>query len=129
MVCSKNSSKREFYSNTNLPQETRKISNKQPNFTPKTTREKINKTQSKQKERNPNNQSRNKLDTKRTIEKINETKSWFFEKIKLINLQLIIIQFTHQERKRGLKLIKLEKKKETLQWTPQKYKELCVNIA
>ena len=102
---------------------------KQPNFTPKTTREKINKTQSKQKERNPNNQSRNKLDTKRTIEKINETKSWFFEKIKLINLQLIIIQFTHQERKRGLKLIKLEKKKETLQWTPQKYKELCVNIA
>ena len=36
MGCSKNSSKREVYSNTILPQETRKISNRQPNFTPKT---------------------------------------------------------------------------------------------
>ena len=30
-------SKREVYSNTILPQETREISNRQPNFTPKTT--------------------------------------------------------------------------------------------
>ena len=35
--CSKSSSKREVYSNTILPQETRKTSNRQPNFTPKTT--------------------------------------------------------------------------------------------
>ena len=34
---SKSSSKREIYSNTGLPQETRKISNKQPKFTPKGT--------------------------------------------------------------------------------------------
>jgi len=34
---SKSSSKREVYSNTILPQETRKTSNRQPNFTPKTT--------------------------------------------------------------------------------------------
>ena len=34
---SKRSSKREVYSNTILPQETRKTSNIQPNFTPKTT--------------------------------------------------------------------------------------------
>ena len=33
MGCSKSSSKREFYSNTILPQETRKISDKQPNLT------------------------------------------------------------------------------------------------
>ena len=47
MGCSKSSSKREFYSYTILPQETRKISNKQSNPTPKGTRErKINKTQS-----------------------------------------------------------------------------------
>ena len=39
MGCSKSSSKREVYSNTSLPQETRKISKKQPNFTPKVTRE------------------------------------------------------------------------------------------
>ena len=35
--CSKSSSKREVYSNTILPQETRKTSNRQPSFTPKTT--------------------------------------------------------------------------------------------
>ena len=34
-----NSSKREVYSNTILPQETRNISNKQPNLTPKAIRE------------------------------------------------------------------------------------------
>ena len=37
MGCSKSSSKRKVYSNTILPQETRKTSNRQPNFTPKTT--------------------------------------------------------------------------------------------
>jgi len=35
--CSKSSSKREVYSNAILPQETRKTSNRQPKFTPKTT--------------------------------------------------------------------------------------------
>ena len=35
MGCSKSSSKKEVYSNTILPQETRNISNKQPNLTPK----------------------------------------------------------------------------------------------
>ena len=35
----KSSYKREIYSNTILPQEIRKISNKQPNFTPKAIRE------------------------------------------------------------------------------------------
>ena len=39
-------SKRQVYSNTSLPQERRKISNKQPNLTPKGTRERgTNKTQ------------------------------------------------------------------------------------
>ena len=36
--CSKSSSKREVYNNTILPQETRKTSNRQPNFTPTTIR-------------------------------------------------------------------------------------------
>ena len=35
MGCSKSSSKKEVYSNTILPQETRKTSNRKPNFTPK----------------------------------------------------------------------------------------------
>ena len=38
MACSKSSSKTEVYSNTILPQETRNISNKQPNLTPKAIR-------------------------------------------------------------------------------------------
>ena len=37
MGCSESSSKREVYSNKILPQETRKTSSRQPNFTPKTT--------------------------------------------------------------------------------------------
>ena len=37
MRCSKSSSKREVHSNTILPQETRKTSNRRPNFTPKIT--------------------------------------------------------------------------------------------
>ena len=37
MGCSKSSSKREVYSNTILPQETRKTLNRQYNFTPETT--------------------------------------------------------------------------------------------
>ena len=39
----KSSSKREVYSNSVSPQETRKISNKQSNLTPKATIEKKNK--------------------------------------------------------------------------------------
>ena len=39
MGCSKSSSKREVYNNTILPQETRNISNKQSNRTPKAIRE------------------------------------------------------------------------------------------
>ena len=42
MGCSKSSSKREVYSNTILLQETRKTSNKQPNFTPKTNGKRTN---------------------------------------------------------------------------------------
>ena len=40
----KKNSKREVYSNTILPQETRKTSNRQPNFTPKTTEKRRTKT-------------------------------------------------------------------------------------
>ena len=40
MGCRKSNSKKEVYSNTMLPQETRKTTNRQPNFTPKTIRKK-----------------------------------------------------------------------------------------
>ena len=80
-----NSSKREVYSNKILPQETRKISNKQPVFTPKVTRERrTNKTQLVE-EIIKIRAEINEIEMKKTIAKINETKSWFFEKINKIN--------------------------------------------
>ena len=55
----KNSFKREIYSNTILPQET-KTSNRQANFTPKTTGKRKKKSKSQQKDRNHKDPSRNK---------------------------------------------------------------------
>ena len=47
MGCSKSTSKREVYNNTSLPQEIRKILNKQSNLTPRGTKKRrTNKTQS-----------------------------------------------------------------------------------
>ena len=58
---SKSSSNREVYTNKIIPQETIKITNKQPNLTPKAVLEKIiGKIQSLQEERNNKDESRNK---------------------------------------------------------------------
>ena len=46
----------------------------------------------------------NETETKKTIEKINETKSWFFEKINKIDKHLTRLT----KKKRGLKSIKLD---------------------
>ena len=81
--------KMEVYSNTNLPQETRKTSNKQSNLTPKGIRERrTNKPQSQQKERNQNIQIRNEKEMKEMIANINKTKRWFFEEINKIDKPL-----------------------------------------
>ena len=85
MGCTKSSSKREVYSNTILPQETRKTSNRQPNFTPKTTgkRRRTTKTPKirRRKEIIKIRAEVNEKEMKETILKINKTKSWFFKKI------------------------------------------------
>ena len=61
----------------------------------------------------------NEIEMKKTIEKINEMKSWFFEKINKIDKPLA----RHIKKKeRGLKSIKLEMKEEKIQLTTQKYK-------
>ena len=54
--CSESNSKKRVCSNTILPQERRKISNKQPKLTPKATRER---TKSKLSKRNHKDQNRN----------------------------------------------------------------------
>ena len=60
MGCSKSSSKREVYNNTILPQETRNISNKQANLTPKAIRERKKKNPKSAEERNHKDQIRKK---------------------------------------------------------------------
>ena len=60
----------------------------------------------------------NEIERKKNIEKSNKNKNWFFEKInKIENLLVRLIK-----KKRGLKSIKLEMKKEKLQRTSQKYR-------
>ena len=84
MGCSKSCSKREVYSNTILPQETRNISNKQPNLTSKAIRERKTKKNPKVSRRKEIIKFRSEIkekEMKETIAKINKTKSWFFEKI------------------------------------------------
>ena len=88
MGCSKCSSKREVYSNTILPQETRKTPNRQPNFIPKTTgKRKTKKTLkiSRRKEIIKIRVKINEKETKETRVKSDKTKSWFFEKINKID--------------------------------------------
>ena len=100
MGCSKSSSKREVYSNTILPQEIKKTSNRQPNFTPKTTGKRT---------KNPPKISRRKeiikiwaeiseKEMKETIVKINKTKSWFFEEINKIDKPLARLIKKRRER-------------------------------
>ena len=91
MGCSKSSSKRELYSNTILPQETRKTSNKQPNITPKTNWKKKEQRKPKiirRKEIVKISAEVNEKEMKETIVKINKSKSWFFEKINKIDQSL-----------------------------------------
>ena len=90
MGCRESSSKREVYSNEILPQERRKISNKKPNLTPKQL-EKEGQTKpkvSRRKEIIKTGAEINEIEMKKTIAKVNETKSWSFEKINKIDKPL-----------------------------------------
>ena len=90
MGCSKSSSKREVYSYTSLPQETRKISKNNLNLHLKEL-EKEEQTKPKVSRWKLIIKIRaeiNEIETKKTIAKINKTKSWFFEKINKIDKPL-----------------------------------------
>ena len=92
MGCTKSSSKREVYSSTILPQETRKTLNR-PDFTPKTTGKRRRTTKkkpkiSRRKEIIKIRVEINEKEVKETIVKINKTESCFFEKINKIDKPL-----------------------------------------
>ena len=86
MGCSKSNFKREVYSNTILPQETRKISNNLTLHLKQLEKEEQTKPKVRMKEIIKIRAEINETESKKTTEKINETKRWFFEKIKLIKL-------------------------------------------
>ena len=91
MGCCKSSSRRDVYSNTILPQETRKTLNRQPNFTPKITEKRRTKKPPKIHRRKEFIKIRadiNEKEMKEAIVKINKTKSRFFEKINKIDKPL-----------------------------------------
>ena len=79
MGCIKSSSKREVYSSTILPQETRKTSTRQPNFIPRTTGKRRRTTTknpqiSRRKEIMKIQAEINEKEMKETVVKINKTK-------------------------------------------------------
>ena len=92
MGYSKGSPEREVHSNTGLPKKNRNISNKQPNPTPTRTRGTTTKTgQSKQRKQITQIRAElNDIETKSTIVRIKESRSWFFEKINKMNQLLSI---------------------------------------
>ena len=85
--CSKSSPKREIYSNIILPQETRKISNRQLTLHLKQL-EKEQQQISRTKYIIKIRAEINEKEMKETVVKINKTKSWFFEKINKIDKPL-----------------------------------------
>ena len=90
MGCSKSSSNSKVYSNTILPQETRKTLSRQPNFAPKTTGKRRTKTLkiSRRKEIIKIRAEINEKEMKETMVKINKIKIWLFEKINKIDKSL-----------------------------------------
>ena len=121
MGCSKSRSKRKAYSKTSPPQETRKSSNKQLTLYLKQlkreeqTRPKVSRRKGIIKIR----EEINDIETKKTIEKINETKSWFFEKISKIDKALA--RLIKQKRER-IQINQIRNEKGDVTRASQKYK-------
>ena len=113
MGCRKSSPKRGVYSNSILPQETRKVSNKQPNLTPKATREGTEKPKvSKRKEIIITRADLKEIEMKEIITKISETKSWLFEKINKIDKPLArLIKKKRGEKKERIQITKIRNEK------------------
>ena len=99
MGCSKSSSKREVYSNTSLPQETRKISKNLTLHLKQLEKEEQTKPKvSRRKEIIKNKAEINETERKKTIANINKTKSWFFKKINKIDKPLARLIRKKRER-------------------------------
>ena len=121
--CSKISSQREVYSNTGLPQETRKsqINNLMLHLKQLEKEEQAKPKVSGRKEIINTRAEINDKETKKIIAKIKETKNWrFFEKINKIDKPLAKLK-KKKQKEREVRSIKLKMKKK-LKLTRQKYK-------
>ena len=119
MGCSKSSSKREVYSYTSLPQETRKtqINNLTLHLKELEEEEQTKPKVSRRKEIIKIRAEINEIEKKRAIAKINKTKSWFFENTNKIDKPLARLIKKKRERTQINKI-----RNEKGEWTPQKYK-------
>ena len=90
MGCSKSSPEGEILHNTSSHPKTGKNSNTKANLTPKGARENAaNRSYTQQKKRvNKIRAELNEIETRRTVEQINKTRSWFFERINKLDKPL-----------------------------------------
>ena len=121
MRYSKSSLKREIYHNTSIPQKIGKTQiymltlhlkelEKEQQIKPTPSRRALIKIRAKL----------NEIETRKTVEKINKTRSWFFERITMINKPLASLI----KNKREKTLInKITNKKERSPPIPRKYKQ------
>ena len=132
MGCSKNSLKKEVYSNTILPQETKKsqINNLNLQLKELEIQEQTKPKVSRRKEIINIREEINEIKTKKTIAKINKSKCWFFEKINKIDKPLA--RLTKKKRVRTqINKIRSEKGEVTTDTTEIQsiirdyYKQLC----
>ena len=109
MGCSKSSSKREVYSNAILPQETKNSQKPTLHLKQLEKEGQVKPKVSKRKEIITIRAEINEIETKKTIEKINKTKSSFFEKIGKIEKTLARLIKKKGER---IQINKIRNKKE-----------------
>ena len=127
MGCSKSSPKREAYSNTILPQEIRKTSNRCLTLHLKQLEkeEQKNPKISRRKEIIKIRAEINEKEMKETIGKINKTKSWSFEKTNKIGK--LLARLIKKKREKN-QINKIRNEKGEIKQTMQKYKELQETI-
>ena len=127
---SKGSPDREVHSNTGLLKKDTSISNKQPKPTTArtggTTANKSKQQQTKPRAKRGKEITKiraglNYIETKSTIEKINESRRWFFEKINKIDKPLSRLIKKIRER---TQINKIRNERREITFTPQRYKGL-----
>ena len=112
----------EIHSIKGQSQETRRGSNKPSNFTLKEIEKEQTKTKmNKRKELIKIRAEINEIESKKRIQKINESKSWFFEKINKIDKPLT--RYIKNERERIL-INKMRNERRNNNWHEKKYKGL-----